>query len=136
MKKGYKFSMAVALTAAIIVPVVAANAATSYDIDEVVIVQSGQEVSISKSLYQAALTEGFIKSADIEYIHSTNGKYYKKSIFQAAIAEAGSIIGALDFLNSSTYSMNISPVEGEFSGTGQLVPVDPIANNFKVLSID
>jgi len=129
-----KAALAAVLASTAIIPVASVSADTPYAVEEVIVEQDGQAISIPKALYQAALTEGFVSSSDIEYIRSTDGKYYSKAWYQAAIAEEGSAEAALAFLSTSDKNSDITPVVGEFIG-GEIVPTPPLATALKVESV-
>lgn len=121
--------------AAALVPAAASVSAASATIDQVVIVKNGQHLSISRSLFTAAVTEKYLSSRDIQVLGLSNGKYYEKRFYDAALLEFGNINAANDYLASSNLDTNTAITPGEFVN-GQLVPTSCEGTEFMVCGIE
>jgi len=117
-----------------LVPVATVSAETAYDLDQVIVEKDGQTYSFTLSVYRAALLKEFLTTHDVGYIHSTNGKYYEISAYRSALLKGGNKEQALDLLDDTNLSKDISPIEGQFDNSGEIVP--PSGEElFEVLSI-
>ncbi|PID21738.1 hypothetical protein CSV61_08540 [Sporosarcina sp. P3] len=129
-----KASLAGVLAVSALVPVAAASAATSYAVDEIIVAVDGQNVAISKAVYDAAIAEGWMTGATVSYVQNSDGKYYSKAVLDEAVSEESTLDKALELLAGSDKAESITTVPGEFVD-GNLVPEEEQVADLKVESV-
>ncbi|PIC80028.1 hypothetical protein CSV75_08645 [Sporosarcina sp. P18a] len=129
-----KASLAGVLAVSALVPVAAASAATSYAVDEIVVTVDGQNVAITKAVYDAAIAEGWMTGKTVSYVQNSDGKYYSKAVLDEAVSEEATLDKALELLAGSDKAETITTVPGEFVG-GSLVPEKEQIAGLKVESV-
>lgn len=129
-----KASLAGVLAVSALVPVAVASAATSYAVDEIIVTVDGQNVAISKAVYDAAIAEGWMTGATVSYVQNSDGKYYSKAVLDEAVSEESTLDKALELLAGSDKAVTITTVPGEFV-EGNLVPQEEQVADLKVESV-
>ncbi|WJY26450.1 Ig-like domain-containing protein [Sporosarcina trichiuri] len=132
-----KAALAATFAAAAIVPMasVPASAATSSQVDHVVINQGGQMLTVDANLYNEAINEGFIDTSKISYVKSGTD-FYAIGDFNEAVNETSSTAAALQMLNEANAQKTVTAVEGKFDSNGNLIPsATTPAKDLKVESV-
>jgi hypothetical protein len=137
-----KSTIAAALAATAVVPVIAAPAsAAAAPVTEVVYVTDGKNVSLSFETFTAALNAEVLTNLDIKYVKAADGNYYTFADFSDALNATETLEEALQTLadNAEELAQELTDVvEGTVGEDGNVkapAPVDPQPTELAVESV-